>query len=138
MSRISGLSSSGREEEEVTRDSLPKMNPLEHERFKKLLNQTSEILDTLLVHMTNVQQGFVEEDDVPAREALRALHGSLTMLKHYRLNSKETGFAAGEVNFLDIIGDMQDSNVKFSLLKYQKQIKWMKNKIFGNLMPQSL
>ena len=105
--RISGLYISGRGEV-VRRDSLPQMNPEEHEQFKTWLNKTMEILGTLLVHMTDVHQGFIEEDDVPMREAIKSLNGNLAMLKHYHMRSKETGFAAGEVSFLDILNDIQD------------------------------
>jgi hypothetical protein len=106
--RISGLHTSDGGDEVVRRDSLPHMNHEEHEQFKTWLNKTTETLGTLLVHMTDVHQGFLEEQDVPTREAIKTLTGDLGMLKHYRMRSRETGFAAGEVSFLDILNDIQD------------------------------
>ena len=52
---------------------------------------------------------YIDNEDVPSSIGIITLHGCFSLLKLFRLQSKETGFAAGgEVNFLDLLEEIQD------------------------------
>jgi len=98
------------------RGQLQYLSPPERRNFQELLDDLLDIQAKIITHLNHVHLDFMPAEEVkPGERTLEKLHSSENLLKHFRMQSYDTGFAAGDSHFLSILNNLSDVSeaVKF-------------------------